>query len=149
MIDSGWHRFPKDAAWRQVHLAHVEGLLVEDRAVEGRPDAAPPQRLAELPQPGVVQHAVGRRDQAVGKREQRLARHDGALQVELRLQVAAVHVDRLRAQAELLRDLGVSARGLQDGVERALLLPVDPDASAETLRTKLGATATYGASAFF
>jgi len=29
----------------------------------------------------------------------------------------------------------------QDGVERALLLPKDPDASAETLRTKLGATA--------
>jgi len=29
----------------------------------------------------------------------------------------------------------------QDGVERALLLPVDPDASAEALRGKLGATA--------
>jgi coenzyme F420-0:L-glutamate ligase/coenzyme F420-1:gamma-L-glutamate ligase len=29
----------------------------------------------------------------------------------------------------------------QDGVERALLLPKDPDASAETLRTRLGATA--------
>jgi coenzyme F420-0:L-glutamate ligase/coenzyme F420-1:gamma-L-glutamate ligase len=29
----------------------------------------------------------------------------------------------------------------QDGVERALLLPKDPDASAEALRSKLGATA--------
>ena len=29
----------------------------------------------------------------------------------------------------------------QDGVERALLLPKDPDASAESLRSKLGATA--------
>src|SRR5437667_1513409 len=29
----------------------------------------------------------------------------------------------------------------QDGVERALLLPKDPDASAEALRAKLGATA--------
>ena len=25
-MKSGWHQFPKDDAWRQVHLAHVEGL---------------------------------------------------------------------------------------------------------------------------
>ena len=26
MVDSEWHQYPKDYAWRQVHLAHVESL---------------------------------------------------------------------------------------------------------------------------
>ena len=26
MTEDGWHRVPKDDAWREVHLAHVESL---------------------------------------------------------------------------------------------------------------------------
>jgi hypothetical protein len=28
LVDPEWHQFPKDDAWRQVHLAHVETLGV-------------------------------------------------------------------------------------------------------------------------
>jgi coenzyme F420-0:L-glutamate ligase/coenzyme F420-1:gamma-L-glutamate ligase len=100
------------AEGRMVEIATGEAVATRDRAWRRGPEGP----------------AAGRADPVgIGAR--------GAL--------AAQRADR-RAQARLrhgqCRHRPVE-RGRTDGVERALLLPVDPDASAEALRARLGATA--------
>jgi Uncharacterized conserved protein len=55
----------------------------------------------------------------------------------------AQRADRRASLGFVMANAGIDQSNVapQDGVERALLLPKDPDASAEALRAKLGATA--------